>query len=83
MRAENRYGRAFDLTDGEIIRYVDRECRPDEAQRIVAHLNHCNTCRERVELLHRRLGVLSSLLEEADFVESERRGLRPRFARRR
>ena len=83
MTAENRHERPSDLSDGEIIRYVDRECGPDEARRIAAHLNHCDACHERVELLQRRLGVLSSLLEEADFVESERRGLRPRFARRR
>ena len=83
MTAESRHDRAFDLTDSDIIRYIDRECGPDEAQRIAAHLTHCDPCQERVQLLQRRLGVLSSLLEEADFVGREGQIRRPRFARRR
>ena len=61
-----------DLTDGDIIRYLDRECPPEEAQYIAAHLTRCNTCRERVEVLQKRLGVLSSLLNQADFTPEER-----------
>ena len=66
------HDRDRDLTDGDIIRYVDRECQPEEAQRIAAHMARCDTCRERVEVLERRLGVLSSLLGEADFAPGER-----------
>ncbi len=72
-------GRDRDITDGDIVRYVDRECSPEEAQNIAAHLARCDTCRERVEVLERRLGMLSSLLTEADFTLQERVPRRVRF----
>ena len=35
---KSAHDRAFDLSDGDIIRYVDRECGVDEARRIAVNV---------------------------------------------
>ena len=50
------------LPDGALIRWIDSETAPAEREELWAHLEQCDGCAERLDLLQRRSVRLSALL---------------------
>ena len=50
------------LPDGALIRWIDGETTPAEREELRAHLEQCDGCAERLNLLQRRAARLSALL---------------------
>ena len=55
-----------DLSDAQLVRYIDRACEGVEESRIEAHLVTCRACSNRLERVRHRLGRLSDVLALAD-----------------
>jgi hypothetical protein len=80
-------GNGGHLENGDLIRLLDRECLPEEEERINRHLRDCVACRQNAAELERLSHQFGLALQQGDATgdtsAAETRPLRRRWSRRR
>ena len=62
----SRVDRGRHLDDGDLIRLLDGECSPEEAEQIRAHIDNCPECKDNADTLTNASERFSSLLFELE-----------------